>query len=320
MASQPPAEIHLTSHREAWWMLFPAAAIGLVTIAAFTSALLFDEGPESDLSGWIVPGVSLGGIVVMVLLFWVTTVSVERALERRQVRRVYAHTLARWPQYATEAQWQQVIAKDARSELNVANIAWPMGILTAIMIPIGVGAGFAGIWSVTVVLAAFWVLVFGLVAGRNLSAERVRRNNRRRRERLDPYPACHLAAEGLYHEDWGLVTLDQVAEVRVISPEDVPQLRSRLLSGARKGEMSVELDPFDTRLARSGWSLLQFTIDDKITRTIWHHVQALLRTGQHGFHMSISIFHVRVPPGHEAEAAQVAAAVTRRWITAGQLR
>lgn len=294
-------------------MLFPAAAIGLVTVAAFTSTLLSDEGP--DLSGWIVPGVSLGGIVVMVLLFWVATVSVERALERRQVRRVYAHTLARWPQYATEAQWRQVIAKEARSELNIADIAWPMGILTALIVPIGVWAGFAGSWSLAVVLAGFWVLVFGLLAGGKLNAERERRDNQRRRERLMPYPSCNIAPGGIYHEDWGLVTLDQVAEVCVVSPGDVPRLRNRLLSGARKGEVSVDLDPFDTRLARSGWSLLQFTTDDTITRTAWHHVQALLRRGEHGFHAPRSVFCVRVPPGHEAEAAQVAAAVSRRWIT-----
>jgi hypothetical protein len=85
-------------------------------------------------------------------------------------------------------------------------------------------------------------------------------------------------------------------------------------SGAREGELTVELDALNTRLARAGWSLLQFTIDERVARTLRHHLQALLRVGQHGFSMPILVTHVRVPPGREAEAAQVAAAVARRWL------
>jgi hypothetical protein len=315
MTITPPAEIHLTSHRAAWWMLFPAAAIGLLAVAAFGSTLIFDEGPSQGSPDWAVPAAGIGGMVAMVLLLWVGTVMVERATERRRVRRVYATALACWPQYATEPQWQQAIAKADRPERHFAEIAWPMGILTVVLGGIGVPAGFSGVWSVTVVLAAFWVLLFGLVAGRRWNADRERRADLGRRRRLTPYPSCCISADAFYDEDRGLVGLEQVTGVRVVAPDEVPQLRKRLLSGARKGELTVELDAFDTRLARAGWSLLQFTVDERVARTLWHHLQALLRAGQHGFSMPISVTHVRVPPGREAEAAQVAAAVARRWRT-----
>jgi hypothetical protein len=125
-----------------------------------------------------------------------------------------------------------------------------------------------------------------------------------------------LAAEGLYHEDHGLVGLDRVTEVRVVPPAEVPGVRKSLLGRARAGDLTVHLDPFDHRLARSGWALLQLTLDDRVERTLWQKVTRALAAGdQPRPTMPISVLHVRVPPGRESEADRVAAAVRQRWLS-----
>jgi hypothetical protein len=96
----------------------------------------------------------------------------------------------------------------------------------------------------------------------------------------------------------------------------VPGIRRSLLGRARAGDLTVDLDPFDHRLARSGWALLQFTLDERVARTLGQKVIDVLRAGDHARHaMPISVVHVRVPPGHESEADRVAAAVRQRWLS-----
>jgi hypothetical protein len=320
MAYEPPVELHLTSHRAEWWMLLPAAAIAVVALCAWLSSLLFPDevteaaGLETD---WTVPLVSIGGIVVMVVLLWAVFVAWGRATERRKALGAFAHGLARWPQYATEAQWRQETAKEDKPEGNRLDVVIPVGIVTALIGAIAVAAAINDTWALAVVLAGFWVVLVGLVGGRRWNQERERRGNQARRRRLQPYPSCVVAAEALYHEDWGLVTLDQVTEVRVVPPGEVPQTRKRLLSQSRKGEVSVDLDPFDRRLARAGWSLLQFTLDSRTVRTWWQRIAEVLRAEMPSADvMPVSVVHVRVPPGCESEAAHVAAAVEHRWLRA----
>lgn len=318
MAYEPPARLHLTSHRHEWWILFSAAAIAALTLAAWLSSLAFG-GDDADTAGaatdWTVPLLGLGGMVAAVLLLWAAIVAVGRAHELRRVREVYARGLARWPQYATEAQWRQVIAKHARPDGSVLDVVIPAGLLTVVVGAIAVAAAVGREWTVVVVLAAFWLVLMGLVGGRRWNQERERRADRVRRERLLPYPFCVVAAEGLYDEDSGLVGLDQVTEVRVVPAAEVPQIRKRLLGQVRTGEVAVELDPFDSRLARSGWSLLQFTLDSRVARTLWKKAVDLLRSRDIGSDMArFSLLHVRIPPGCEPEAIRVVAAVQQRWL------
>lgn len=314
MSAPPNVAIHLRSHRNATWILFPAAAVALIGAAAWLATLLGGDGGGPAGTAWVGALAGIGGLVAVAVLAWAVAVTAERAVERRQILRVLEQVIACWPQYASEKQWRQVITQDAKRETSVADIAWPVGIVTVVVGAIAVGAGLQGMWSAVLVLAAFWVLVSGLVGGRAWSRDRQRRADRHRRERLLPYPACWLAAEAIYHEDWGLVTLDQVTRVRLIPPAEVSGARKRLRSEARAGDLTVELDPLDLRLARSGWSLLQFTLDEQVARTLWHHLRALVRSRIGRLPDLVSVVHVRVPPGREAEADGVVAAVTRRWL------
>lgn len=86
------------------------------------------------------------------------------------------------------------------------------------MAAIAIPAGLRQLWSVVAVLVGFWLVVSGLIAGRRWSQWRAQRAEVRRRKRLAPYPACVLSAEGLYHEDWGLVEIDNVTDVGVVRP------------------------------------------------------------------------------------------------------
>ena len=320
MAYPPPARIHLTAHRQMWALLFPAAAIAVVMLAAWLSYLLFgDEVPDAAgvAVDWSGPLLGIGGMVAAALLTWAALMAGLRAGERRRARRVHRDGLARWPQYATEAQWRQVIEKDSRPDGGWLETAIPVGIVTAVIAAIAVPAGIQGLWSVVFTLVAFGLLIAGLVAGRRWNQRRERRADRVRREGLAPYPSCVLSAEALYHEDWGLVEIDKLADVQLVPPEQVPGLRRRLLGRARAGEVDLRLEPLDTRLARSGWSLLQVTLDSRLERTLGDQVTKFFASAEQGSDpMPITVLHVRVPPGREAEAGQVAALLRSRWLAA----
>ena len=319
MAYPTPPEIHVTSHRQQWALLFSVASIAVLMLAAVGSTVVFGDevldaaGVEPD---WTGPLLGIGGIVALAAAVWAAIMVGSQAWERQQVRRVYRNALARWPQYATEAQWRQVIEKDSRPDGNWLETAIPAGILTAVIAAIAVPAGLQRMWSIVTVLAAFWLLLLGLVAGRRWNQRREQRADRRRRERLAPYPACVLSAEGFYHEDWGLVEIDTVTGVRVIPASEVPGLRKRVLGQARAGDIDLQLEPLDSRLARSGWSLLQLTLDSRVKRTLWDQLSGLLGADhEHRDPMPISVLHVRVPPGREAVAGQVVTLIRTRWLT-----
>jgi F0F1-type ATP synthase assembly protein I len=315
MGARP--EVHLTSQRDVWWMLLPAAAIAVVTGGAVLSSVLFgDDLPEgvSVETDWVVPLVGIGGIVVAVLVIWAATVMLSRARERWQVLRVFDTAVARWPQYATEAQWRQVIAKEDKPSESKVDVIVPAGIVLGVGLAIAIPAGFSGMWGIGLVVMLFCGMIAGMVVVRRWNLERERRNNRTRRERLAPYPSCWLSADAFYHEDWGLITLDLLTDIQVVPAAEVAQLRTRLRKQARDGDLSIDLDPFDTRLARSGWSLLQLTLDDRVVRTLWHWIVDWFRDPTAGEIMPISVLSVRVPPGREPEAAEVVKAVTGRWL------
>lgn len=318
MAYPLPPEIHVTSHREQWALLFPVTAIAVVMLTAMGATAVFGDevleaaGVEPD---WTGPLLGIGGIVGLVLAVWAAIMLGSRVLERQHVRRVYRNALARWPQYATEAQWQQVIERDSRPDGSWLETAIPAGVVGAVIAAIAIPAGIQQLWSVVAVLVAFWLLVLGLIAGRRWNQRREQRADVRRRERLAPYPACVLSAEGFYHEDWGLVEIDNVTDVRVVPAGEVPGLRKRVLRQARAATIDLRLEPLDSRLARSGWSLLQLTLDSRVRRTLWDQLAGLFGQDQeHRDPMPVSVLHVRVPPGHETDADQVATLIRERWL------
>lgn len=318
MAYPRPQEIHVTSHREQWALLFPVATIAVVTLAAVGASAVFGDevleaaGVEPD---WTGPLLGIGGMVGLALAVWVAIMLGSRALERQQVRRVYHNALARWPQYATEAQWQQVIKRDSRPDGSWLETAIPAGIVGAVIAAIAVPAGIQQMWSVVVALVAFGLVALGLVVGRRWNQRREQRADVLRRERLAPYPACVLSAEGFYHEDWGLVEIDNVTDVRVVPAGEVAGLRKRVLRQARAGSIDLRLEPLDSQLARSGWSLLQLTLDSRVKRTLWDQlVGPFVHSDYHHDPMPVTVMHVRVPPGHEAEAGQVMTVIRTRWL------
>lgn len=105
-----------------------------------------------------------------------------------------------------------------RPEGRWLETAIPAAIVGGVVAAIAIPAGLRQLWSVVAVLVGFWLVVSGLIAGRRWSQWRAQRAEVRRRKRLAPYPACVLSAEGLYHEDWGLVEIDNVTDVGVVRP------------------------------------------------------------------------------------------------------
>ena len=64
-------------------MLFPAAALGIITVAVWLSSTLLGDpdAPESRAAVWTGPLLAIGGFVTVVLLIWAGAASVERASE-----------------------------------------------------------------------------------------------------------------------------------------------------------------------------------------------------------------------------------------------
>jgi hypothetical protein len=299
-------------------MLFPAAALGIITVAVWLSSTLLGDpdAPESRAAVWTGPLLAIGGFVTMVLLIWAGTAAAERASERRKALRVHATAIARWPQYATEAQWQGVIADGARPTGGMLNAVIGSGIVATVVAVIAVWAVLAGEPSAALVLGAFVLVTAGLFIARAWNTDRELRQNQRRRQQLIPYPACWLSAEGFYDEDHGLISLDQVTAVKIIPPAEVPEIRKRLRRLAREGGGQSDLDRLDAQLARAGWSLLQVTTDLRVARTIPDRITRWLswREFRSDPVAPITVLHVRVPPNREPEAGRVADAVTRRWL------
>jgi hypothetical protein len=298
-------------------MLFPAAALGIITVAVWLSSTLLGDpdAPESGASVWTGPLLAIGGFVTMVLLIWAGTASVERASERRKALRVHTTAIARWPQYATEAQWQGVIADGARPTGGMVNAVIGSAIVAAVVAAIAVWAVLSGEPSAAVVLGAFALVTAGLFTARAWNIDRELRQNQRRRQQLIPYPACWLSAEGFYDEDHGLISLDRMTEVKIIPPAEVPEVRRQLRRQAREAGVQADLDRLDAQLARAGWSLLQVTSDVRVARTVPDLIMRWLSWRELRFHpVPISVLHIRVPPGREPEAGRVADAVTRRWL------
>ncbi|MGH9132857.1 MAG: hypothetical protein ACRDZZ_02895, partial [Ilumatobacteraceae bacterium] len=132
MADGPERELHLTQHRTVAWMLFPAGAIGLITLGVWVGTWLDGEPDATASTDWTVPGVALGTMCVALVIAWALTAMALRAGERRAARRVLAGAIARWPQYSTPAQWQRVIENDARRGAKPADAIIPIVILSVV--------------------------------------------------------------------------------------------------------------------------------------------------------------------------------------------
>src|SRR5690606_24055004 len=128
---------------------FPVAAIAVVGLAVLGATAVFGDGAleaagvESD---WTGPLLGIAGLVGFGLAVWVAVMLGSRALERRQVQRVYRNAVARWPQYATEAQWQRVIERDGRPEGSWLETAIPAGIVGGVVVAIAIPAGLRQLW------------------------------------------------------------------------------------------------------------------------------------------------------------------------------
>src|SRR5690606_37348797 len=97
---------------------------------------------------------------------------------------------------------------------------------------------------------------------------------------------------------------------------EVAGLRKRVLRQARAGAIDLALEPLDSQLARAGWSLLQITLDSRARRAPWERLLDWFdRADDHHDPMPVAVRHVRVPPGHEAEAGQVVSLIRARWLT-----
>ncbi len=311
-AAGTPA-LHLWRYRSHWWLLVPAGAIVVIGLGAFATAVADDQGTE----GWGTALAGLGALAVVPLAVWIVAVVVSRRSERRRATEVLANPVARWPQYATAAQWDEVVEEDheARAFHRIEVIA-PLTIVTALLAGLGAWAAVSGVPEAAFPLGGFWLLFAALVVGRQWNIQRERHADLRRRRALPRGPDCWIARTGLYHEDHGLVTFDDLVAVEVIESDRVSGRRAEVRDDVLGPQpVAAALDPLDGRLARSGWSLLELTFDPARDRSLATAVLSLVRrllggaTGRVAHH--VEIVHVRVPPPAADEAGVVAALLAR---------
>jgi hypothetical protein len=207
------------------------------------------------------------------------------------------------------------------------------GVITLILVVMAaVGGGRdslgASAWNGAAVMAAITVL---LVGGAWLCVASMARAERRAIERVaaaplvtwpqvrgDPeeVPTATVSTEGIYDEELGVVEIESVTEVRVIPAAEVEARRAELRAAVSRMELSARMDPADQRLATAGWSLLELTLDSRVGRTLLRRLANVLLVdhGPMGWE-TVSVVHVRVPPGQEQAAAGAASAIATRWIT-----
>ncbi len=290
-------------------MLVPAAGIVLIGAGAFLAVVAGD----GDTDGWGTALVGLGALAGVSLVAWIVAATASLVSERRGAMRVVADPVARWPQYSTPGQWEKVIDDDYEAlAFHRIEVLAPLGIVTALLAGLGIWAAVSGVPEAAFPLGGFWVLFAGLVAGRQWNIQRERHADRRRRLALSPYPSCWISRSGLYDEDIGLVTFDDLVAVEVIEPDRVSGRRNEIREGMREGSPLVaDLDPLDGRLARSGWSLLELTFDPSQSRSpvdlVLSLVQRVLGGARGTGTQYVGIVHVRVPPPAADEARAVAA-------------
>jgi hypothetical protein len=297
-------------------MLFPAVAVGVVAVGVWAGVTVFGDDQSADVEAdWTVPMLGIAFIAAVPVVMWAVARTVLLANERRHASTVLAAAIVEWPQYSTTAQWQKVVEDDhRRSATKRTDVLVPVVILTVVIGGLAVWAALAADPAVGLALGAFWLAAMALIAGRTWAAERDRRSGRVRRVRIQPFPRCWVADSGFYHEDSGLVRFDQIAAVEVVEPDRVASYRGSLSSAARKTGSQSDLTPLDSRLARSGWSLLAITIDTSVARTLWRKAEHLLRSQEDPRLDWLTTSHVRVPPGHIGEARTAADRIHTRWL------
>jgi hypothetical protein len=297
-------------------MLFPAVAVGIVAVGVWAGVTVFGDDQPADVEGdWTTPMLGIAMIAAVPVAMWAVASTVLRANERRHVSAVLAAAIVVWPQYSTTAQWQKVVDDDHRSSATKrTDVVVPVVILTVVIGGLAVWGALAAGPAVGLALGAFWLAAMALIAGRTWAAERDQRSGRARRVRIQPFPRCWVADSGFYHEDSGLVRFDQIAGVEVVEPDRIASHRSSLSSAARKTGIESDLTPLDSRLARSGWSLLAITIDTSMARTLWRKAEHLLRSQEDPRLDWVTTSHVRVPPGYIGEARTAAERIHTRWL------
>ncbi len=296
-------------------MLVPAAGIVLIGAGAFLAVVAGD----GDTDGWGTALAGIGALAGVSLVAWIVAATASLVSERRGAMRVLADPVARWPQYSTAAQWEKVVDDDYEAlAFHRIEILAPLGLVTALLVGLGIWAAVSGVPEAAFPLGGFWLLFAGLVVGRQWNIQRERRADRRRRLALSPYPSCWISRTGLYDEDHGLVTFDDVVAVDVIEPDRVSGRRKEIREEMREGApMVADLDALDGRLARSGWSLLELTFDPSQSRSPVDLVLSLVRRVLGGTRGAgrryVEVVHVRVPPPAAEEARAVATRLARDY-------
>jgi hypothetical protein len=315
MTGQP---VRLSRHHSVAWLLAPPVLLG-APVAGLAIGRLID-GPDEleQISGehtdWTLPLAFVAAVMLLFVACWVVSALVLRAMEERDVRRSLADPIACWPQYESHDQWAAFVARERSTAPPTSRLVRlaPVAAVAVTATGLAVGAPFDG----AMIGGSLGGFVGGLILTGWWSRVRTSRLDRAldaHRDRLADVPGCTVSLRGVLDDDLGVTTFTHLARASHVSSADLPSRRAELAAARRRGDGMAALDPIDRRLAKAGWSFLELTFDQRVTRSFaagvlrlfepWHVRSAGLRW----------TLLVRVPPGASAEADVCAAALQARF-------
>jgi hypothetical protein len=163
--------LHLTRHRQVQWMVFPIAAIAVITAAVYLATRLFGD-PELEAAGvdtttdWSAPLLGIGLIVLAALAIFIISSVWLWLNERRHARRTIAAAMVCWPQFRDRDEWIRQIDQDDRAGTSrLSDALIPSLIVTVIAGGLGLWGALAGVPSAAFALGGFWLVVMWLIWG-----------------------------------------------------------------------------------------------------------------------------------------------------------
>lgn len=313
-----PQPVRLSRHHSVAWLLAPAVLLAAPVIGLGVGRLI--DGPDElerasgETADWTLPLAFVAAVVALFVIFWVVSFVVLRATERRDVRRVLAAPIARWPQFASDEQWRGFVSRDRESERTNARLLRlaPVGAVATAVGGLALGAALGS----AMIGGAFGGFAAGLIlAG---SASRLRSLRQRRaldahRDRLVGIPHRTVSLRGVLDDDLGVTAFTQLAGAVHVPSADLGTRRAATAAARRRGDVIANLDPIDRQLAKAGWSFLELTFDQRVARGFAANALRLLEQWHARSTGMRWVQTIRVPPDASAEADAVATALTARY-------
>lgn len=203
----------IVKNRRYLWLPLLAALIPFLLVSAVTFATVITGEATHDEAA--LPFVALSFIALGILVIMGVPILLLVAFERRAILRLIERDYwARWPQYASEAEWRAFAEREHQREIAANRLPWVMFIFLIILFSFISGFTLNMMKSddtnflvIAAPLGIMFTIILMISMGGPLLARRQSHAHYSRRLRA-PVPAIYIGKRGLYDEDNGYQTFN----------------------------------------------------------------------------------------------------------------